>query len=270
MFTKTTGILIIPIWLGAMGWLVAHDVWPGLTADDAPPLQVTDWLQNEGRQSQFSLTGPDGRIGTLWTEYMIDRSSIQREDLIWIDHLPLDVAPLRVTVSSIFRADGVLDEFTLRIANPDGRMEVHGERFHADFSYYIEGTGFRRRTFKLPLTDASLVSGAFNPFSQLSNLEVGQRWRMQVFNPIAALTGFGNRFIPMLVEVTGSEPLATAKGRVDCMIVESANAKAWVDPQGSVRLQEITLPVIGSLRIAREATYDDDARNAARRRVLEP
>lgn len=253
-----------------MSWLVAHDVWPGLTADDAPPLQATDWLRTEGRQSQYSLTGPDGRLGTLWTEYLIDQRSIQREDLVWIERLPLAVAPLRVTVSSVFRADGVLDEFTLRITNADAVVEVHGERFHSDFSYYIEGTGLRPRTFKLPLTDASLISGAFNPLSQLSDLEVGRRWRMQVFNPIAALTGFGNRFIPMLVEVTGTEPLATARGKVDCMIVESANAKAWVDPKGCVLLQEVVLPLIGNLRIAREATYDEDAKNEARRRDLRP
>ncbi len=126
------------------------------------------------------------------------------------------------------------------------------------------------RTFKLPLSEASLVSGAFNPFSDLSNLEVGRRWRMQVFNPIAAMTGFGNRFMPMLVEVTGREPLATPDGRVDCVIVESASAKAWVDPQGSVLLQEVTLPVIGKLRIAREAGFDDEAETLARRRVLGP
>ncbi|MBI4716664.1 MAG: hypothetical protein HY763_02585 [Planctomycetes bacterium] len=149
MFTRATGWLIVPAWLAAMGWLVAHDVWPG------------------------------------------------------------------------------------------------------------------QRFFKVPLTDGRLITGGFNPLGRLTDLHIGQRWRMQVFNPIAALTGFGERFIPVVATVTGEEILSLESGPTCCRIVETPNAKAWVDQRGTVQVQEITLPVVGRMRMRREAVFDDAARRAA-------
>jgi hypothetical protein len=267
LFTRTTGFLIVPIWLSAMGWLVANDVWPGISAESPPPLEVTDWLQSiEGRQTEYGIEAASGEIGTIWTKYTITESSIQREDVIYVQSHIGELTPLRVTVSSTFSADGKLDEFTLRMTNRDTRMELHGERFHYDFSFTFEGTGIPVRTFKLPLTDAGMINGALNPFSQLSDLHVGKRWRMQVFNPFAAITGFGDKFMPLLVEVTGEETLKTPDGIIDCSVVEAANAKAFVDANGLVRLQEVILPIIGKLTIRYREGFDEDAANAARTR----
>lgn len=265
MFTRVTGLLIVPLWLASMGWLVAHDVWPGITAEDPPPLRVTEWLETEGREAQFAILNGQRKLGTIWTTYLIDEVSIQREDLIWIEHLPVDIAPLRVVGDSTFTVDGRLDEFTLRLTNDDTNIRLHGERFHADFSFTLEGTGLRKtKTFKLPLTDGGLISGAFNPFFQLTDLRIGRRWRMQVFNPVAAVTGLGDRFIPILLEVTARERIVTPGGEMNCFVVESSNTTAWVDPQGAVQVQEVELPVIGTIRIVREAGLDTRARAKAR------
>ncbi|MDO8629233.1 MAG: hypothetical protein Q7R41_01965, partial [Phycisphaerales bacterium] len=86
----------------------------------------------------------------------------------------------------------------------------------------------------------------------------------QVVNPIAMLTGVGDQFIPMLVEVTGEERITTTDGSVNCLVVESPNARAWVDARGIVQAQEMTLPVVGRMRIVRESVFDETARNAAR------
>lgn len=253
-----------------MAWVVAHDVVPGLTALEPPPLQITDWLRNEGRQSQFAISNQDGRLGTMWTTYLIDRHSVQRTDLIWIDRFPVAVAPLRISIDSVFTADGKLDEFTVRLANIDLAMKLHGERFHSDFSFSFEMGPEPRvsKLYKMPLTEGELVSGAISPFAQLIGLEVGQTWRMQVFNPLAAMTGFGNRFQSVLVEVTGEEQYVVGDRVVDCMVVEANGAKAWIDGNGSVQAQQVSLPLAGQVRLVREEPFDNGARVEAKRYPL--
>jgi len=248
-----------------MSWLVGHDVWPGLSAHDAPLIKASDWLKGEGQESQFAVFNDAGRLGTIWTEYRIDAKSIQRFDLIWIDGTGLEIFPLRMSLASIFAEDGTLDDLTVLIDSHQGRIRLHGERFPSDFSFTLEtGASPRPKTLKVPLARGDIISGAFNPFAYMDDVYVGQRWRQQVFNPVAALTGVGDRFIPMVVSVTGKEQIATDAGVVDCFVVEAARAKAWVDARGAVRLQEMTLPVVGKIRIVREAKYDAAARRRAR------
>lgn len=267
MFTRTTGLLIVPVWLAAMGWLVAHDIWPTWMALDPPPLRVSHRPGNDESRAQFTISDELGKVGTVWTTYRIDETAIRRDDLIWIERFPVEIAPLRVTVSSDYTVEGVLDEFTLRLETEETDLKLHGERFPSDFSFTFE-SGPMDRAFKVPLSSGGLFTGAFNPFSELGNLQVGKKWRMQVVNPVALLTGVGNRLIPLLVEVTGEERIATPQGVKNCMVVESPSAKAWVDADGRVQVQDVTLPVVGSLRIVRDAGFDDAQRVQTRRASL--
>jgi len=249
-----------------MSWLVARDIAPHWMASPPPALRPTEWLRKEGSRSQFTIRDGLGEMGSVWTEYLVDERSIRRDDVVWISRLPVDVAPVRIAVESVFTADGVLDEFTVRLETAGGGRvgaKLHGERFHSDFSFTFE-SGPIERAFKIPLVDGGLVSGAFQPFGMLSGLHVGQRWRMQVVNPIAMVTGVGDQFLPLLVEVTGEERILTLEGSVNCLVVESSSAKAWVDADGIVQVQEMTLPVIGRMRIIREPVFDESAYDAAR------
>lgn len=265
LFTRTVGWLVTPIWLLAMTWLVAHDIAPHWTASAPPAMQSGDWI-SEGTKIQFTLYDEFGPMGSVWTDYLVDPSSIRRDDLIWIDRLPVDLAPLRISVESVFTAQGVLDEFSIRLETGRGGLapiRLHGERFHADFSFTLE-SGPLERAFKIPLVESGLFSGAFHPFGALTNLRVGQRWRMQVVNPISLVTGIGNQFIPLLVEVTGEERLETPEGSVNCFLIESPSARAWVDAHGNVRAQEMTLPLLGKMRLQRETQFDEKAYIAAK------
>lgn len=264
MFTRTTGFVIVPVWLLAMSWLVAHDVWPELTAHEPPPLTVTDWLKTDGERSQYAILAQDGtEIGTTWTRYLIDEGvSTTRTDFLLLRQFVLPIAPLTIDATSVYTAGGLLDEFTVRVAGDAVDVTLHGERFHANFSFTLDGHVRHRpisTRFKLPLTDAGLLSGAFKPFSQMSNLSVGQTWRMQTFNPIAAVTGVGDKFIPMLVRVVDMEKRMTPNGPVECYVVEAGRARAWVDEHGVVIEQEVDLPMAGKLRIVRQPEYDEEA-----------
>jgi len=249
-----------------MSWLVAHDVWPGVSADDPPPLRAGEWIQHEGRQAHYTIYDKDGPLGAIWTSYLIDPTSLQRRDLIWIDRLPLPIAPLRTVIDSTFTADGLLDEFSLRLRNAGADVFLHGERFHSSFSFKLQmGRTAEPRLFTLPLADGGTIAAAFHPFAQLQDIHVGQRWRMQVFNPVAALTGVGDRFLPMLVEVTGEEDIVTNAGVTHCLVVEAPNVTAWVDRRGVVHVQETQLPLVGRIRVVRELEFDEEARKEAQR-----
>ncbi len=268
MFTRATGFVIVPLWLLAMGWLVMHDILPAWTALDVPALKLTDSMKKGSGNSQHVMTDDVGEIGRIWTTYLIDESSIRRDDLIWIDRLPVDVVPLRVTVTSTFTAAGVLDELTVRIENEDHTFELHGERFDTDFSFKLDTGTPVVKAFKVPLSDGSMITAAFNPFSTLSDLKVGQRWRVQVFNPVATMMPFGDKFFRMLVEVTGEERLRTPWGEKNCLVVESPNARAWVDATGEVIKQELTLPLVGKMTVLREPEFEQEKFVAAKRSQL--
>lgn len=269
MFTRFGSFLVILFWLSSMGALIAHDVWPALVAHDAPVLEVTDWLQKEGRESQASISNESGRLGTMRTIFLMGRETTQREDIILLERFPVPlVAPLRVDVNSTFSREGLLDEITIDLIGRNKmHIKLHGERFRSDFSFELSGLGTKSQRFKIPLTDAGMISGAFNPFGQMTGLRVGQTWRMQVFNPVAALTRVGENFIPMLVQVTGKERIITLEGPKDCFVVETEYAKAWVDERGVVQRQEVSLPVAGEFTIQREP-FDKEAYDQLRRTLL--
>lgn len=267
MFTLRTGLLIIPAWIAAMSWLVAHDVVPNWTALEPPPIKVSDWTRKGTHQTQFTVFDEFGRVGTVWTSYLIDERSFRREDMILLERLPMDLAPLRFSVSSGFTAQGALDEFTIRLETEDADIRLHGERFPDDFSFRLE-SGAIDKAFKVPLSDGSLIAGPFHPLAEMRELKVGDKWRMQVVNPMALLTGVGSQFLPVLVEVTGEERITTLEGDKNCMVVESPSAKAWIDASGLVQVQEVSLPWGGQYRIVREAAFDDAARGKARQLSL--
>lgn len=252
-----------------MTWLVAHDVLPRWTESTPPSVRPADWLGDGETRAEYLLQGEFGRIGSLWTSYLVDAGSIRRDDLIWIESLPLPIAPLRIEANSVFTVDGMLDEFTVRIESitASAPIRLHGERFHADFSFTLEH-GPSLSAFKIPLTEGGLISGAFSPFSRFHDLEVGQTWRMLVFNPLAAITGLGKRFIPVVVSVTGEERLRTPEWEGNCRIVEAQGVRAWVDAQGEVQRQQVDLPVLGKVTMDRRAAFDIEGRNEARRKLL--
>jgi hypothetical protein len=180
-----------------------------------------------------------------------------------------------IEVDSVFE-DGHLDEFDLSVwadqipfptirdthtGENQGQIHVRGERFASVYGFSVRlGPNPVPETFKIPAGQAGLVGDAFRPFASLPGLKVGQSWRMQVVNPIAALSGFGDRFTTLLVRVTGRETVNTPDNRkVDCLVVEAPNVKAWVDDDGLVLVQQVELPVGGTIT-ARAEPYNEQAK----------
>ncbi|HUU84280.1 MAG TPA: hypothetical protein VM243_12325 [Phycisphaerae bacterium] len=278
MLFRLSGAAIILFWLASMTWLVWQDVWPGLTAGD-PPSAVLDTDGAQPISCQVGLYNRhDQRIGTAWTTYSGIRDARQREDVVYL-HYFATLGRCLVEIDSAFTPEGQLDEFDLSVwadgipfptivdrntGQDQGQVHLRGERFASVYGFTLFTGPVRWETFKIPASQAGLIGDVFRPFGALPDLEVGQSWRMQVVNPVAAVTGFGDRFITLLVRVTGRETITTADGRdVECLIVEAPNVKAWVDENGLVLEQRAELPVGGTIT-ARAEAFDPQARIDAR------
>ena len=256
-----TGFAIVVFWSVATGWLVWHDVVPVWTAQEPPRVVASHWVSRFGGKAQLGVFDDAGRrIGGIWTTYN-SATSTDRIDDIYFDDLPV-LGPAGVHVQSAFDIDGRLDEIDISVMGAWDTVRIHGERFPSKFAFKVDAGAFRQ-TFKIDLDLAGMFSSTLRPFDAMPNLTVGQAWRMQVFNPISAVTGIGDKFIPMLVRVTGRDAIRIDGRLRDCFIVEASSVKAWVERNsGLVLIQEITLPVGGTITVRHES-YDAAARESA-------
>lgn len=262
---RLTGVAIVSGWLVATGWLVHHDLWPVWTARPAPSTVRPDWLvPGERLALQAGIYRDNGRIGSLWTIYQFRPDVMDRVDLFIVEELIPQLPSLRVDMQSTYSSAGLLDSLELELRFDEHAYPVilKGERFPQDFAFTLEAGPGRITPFSIPLDSADMVAQAFQPFTTLPDLHVGQTWKMHVVNPIAALTRVGENSVPLVVRVTGRERIATYLGLRECFVVEAPNATAWVDDDGIVQVQEVRLPVAQPIRMIRER-FDEDAFRSA-------
>ncbi len=255
MVARFTGWVIFIFWMVSMCWLMMHDVIPAWTAQDPPRVVAADWVERYGKESQYGIFDDHGfRIGGIWTTYA-SGAATDREDEIYLKRLPL-IGPMHLWVRSIYDLDGALDELDMAILGDWSPIRIKGEQFGEKFAVHIDAGAIKhRQVFKLERSGAGMISGAIRPFDAMPDLTEGQSWRMQVMNPVAAVTGVGSKFIPMLVKVVGSETIEVEGVLRDCFIVEADRVRAWVDAtNGKVWSQEIRLP-FGTYTVRLE-TYD--------------
>lgn len=259
MYARLLGFIIVASWVAATGWLVKHDLLPVWTASPAPSPLRADWLA-EGRtvELQCGVFRDNGRIGTMWTIYRYRPQVIEREDLILLEDLVPQLPSLRVEGGATFTPEGALDSLKveLRVSNHGFPITLSGERFPQDFAFTLDAGLGGIKPFKVPIGEADMIAEAFNPFTTLPKLSVGQSWRMQVINPLAALLNLSEKFRPVVVRVTGREKRATNFGARDCFVVEAEGVTAWVDDEGVVQVQEVRLPIGSTIRLLRER-YDE-------------
>ncbi len=255
MLHRWISIGIVFCWMIANTWLVWHDIVPAWTAQNPPAVVDKGWVDVYGQFAHFGIYDDEGhKVGGIWTEYISSAASTDRTDDIYLNDLHT-VGPMCTYVKSVFDVDGCLDEIDIAVQGAWETIRITGQRFPGQFAFKVDA-GVFKHVFKIELSRAGKFAAAFRPFDAMPNLTVGQSWRVQVFNPIAAVTGFGQEFVPMMVTVTGRE-MATFDGEErDCLIIESAGARAWVDRvSGVVYQQDVDIPVIGSYSIKLEE-YD--------------
>ena len=262
MIYRIAALAVISFWAAMMSWLIYHDVWPAWSAQEPPRGVSVEGVWGEGTESQVGIYDSRGnRVGTAWTTSMLMGQVVSREDLVFIHRFP-GLPPTRINVDSTFAPDGPLDEFKVNVEGHGIPIVLEGERFAGQFAFRLRA-GTRDLKLKIPESHAGMMGQMFRPFTRLGDLRVGQSWRMQVFNPFAAVSGFGSPFTPLLVQVTGRETLMRGRTTTECFVVEAAGSKALVGPDGTVYEQWVQLPVGGMIHI-RDEPFDDEARTEAK------
>lgn len=261
MLYRISALIVFSFWAAMMSWLLYHDVWPAWKAEDPPRVRFEDSAALGDSQSQVGIfDGHGNRVGTAWTSSSRLGTAVSREDLIWINRFP-GLPPTRIEIDSTLGPDGNLEQVQMRVSGHDVGITLQGERFAQQFAFRLTA-GTRDLKFKIPEAQAGMMGQMFRPFTRLGDLRVGQSWLMQVFNPFAAVSGFGSPFEPMLARVTGTRTLAREGVNLECFMVETPGSQALVGPDGMVYEQRVQLPVGGVIHI-RDEPYDEEERSRA-------
>ena len=252
MGNRVVGIVIVSAWASSMTWLISHDIWPAWTAQEVPVADLSVLARRFNEPTQQGIyDSTNRRIGAIWTEYSGSVDLITRSDQLYLERLPV-VGSAFIDATSDYAADGTLSHFEIEIHGPEQPVTITGERFHTRFAIAIYA-GSYHQAMELDASATAMLGVCFRPFANLPELHVGQAWRMQVFNPLAVLTGVGRPFSPLLVRVTEKTMLHQPAGPVECFVVEAAGVTAWVDEAGVTVAQEVDVPVLGKLTIRAEA-----------------
>lgn len=261
MSSRFVSLGIVLAWLGAMAWLALHDIVPMWTAQDAPRYTPGDWLTDELLETQARIENKyNHRVGTVWTIYTRRGDGLSRRDVAWINNF-VGFDPFLIQAAADFTTEGRLDELLLEIFGASVPISLKGELYGDQLAFKLD-VGPKQQYFKIDASMAGSVADAFRPFPALPDLTVGRSWRMQVVNPLTVMTGVGAKMIPMLVKVTGREAVDANGARVECFVVETDRARAWVDDRGIVLRQEMDLPYGGRIAVIDEP-FDQELLNQA-------
>jgi len=138
MVNRLWGPVIILFWLGAMSWLVWHDVRPLWLAQDPPRSITPEWLTESRMRQQAAIEDKAGRpIGNIWTGYRKAGETIGRQDLIVVDHFP-PISPARVELDTQFDDQGRLDEMTVEVAVTGLGLTLKAERFGTQVAFVLK------------------------------------------------------------------------------------------------------------------------------------
>ncbi len=260
------------LWAGAMTALFVRDVWPGWTAQDAPPMTPAQLAKMDRAQEQFGIFRGEGeaqeRLGSAWSRVVRVGEHVTMYGTVVVEGVR-PIPPIRVETTTDFDEQGRLDSFELEVFGvPMTTIRVHGER-HGPYLPCELQVGPLRRQANLDVSASRLIGESLRPFTFLPNLRVGQSWRMQILDPMSAVIQQQTQFNSVVATVTGTETIDGADGTpVECFVVKTRPQRtvAWVDREGRVLAQQVDVPGLGRITI-RQEPFDEDAHEAAVQRV---
>lgn len=245
---RAIGIIITVVWLVCMGLLVRRDVLPYWLADDPPSAPIPP---DEFQVGIFDEQGQ--RVGTTWVTTL---SLPQRQTVLSLTELDLRafsrILPLAgdlyLETDLTYGEDRKLDEFAFRVDTAVLSANISGARYEQEYACTAR-VGDTVTQLSLDGRLAQYLSDSIRPFTHLSSLRVGQRWRLRTLDPFSLLQGNSVQFTTILVEVTGKEMIEHAGRNVECFRIDAAGAVAWADESGRVLRQEIRIPFVGKCRL---------------------
>lgn len=278
MLNRWLGIALGAAMLVANFAVFQSDVLSTWFEGSPPPSDARTLGPGEERRSQLGIYLAGGRrVGQGWTratreaasEYVTIRSTTVLE--------PLGIPgagrtpPVQIELIVTYRVgDKLVDQVDFKMLGLPVVIRLHGEAMPSGEFPCEYQIGVQRGSLALDSGVPSALGDAIRPFDRLPDLQVGQRWRMKLLDPVSQLMPHmgdaGFELEPVEIAVVRKEVLPHHGGDVETFVVEGGGATAWVAPGGEVLRQVVKLPLIGELTLLDEP-YDEEARQAAIRRM---
>jgi len=176
------GAAIVLLWISAMTALFVRDIWPVISAQDAPPITGAELAALDDRKLQFAIyqdsdENGNQRIGTAWHEVNHGPAITSMTSNVLIDGFRM-IPVVRIQTRTEFDSEGQLDSFQLDVYGvPMTKIRIHGERRGIYFPVDLQ-IGPLNRQMNLRLSGSRLIGETIQPFTVLPKLEVGQSWRI--------------------------------------------------------------------------------------------
>lgn len=275
MLNRWIGILAGCAMLLANAAVFWRDVWPNWLAGDPPPSEAETLRPGEERQVQIGIYRAEGGapVGKSWTRasrkaaggLVMVLTTTVLEPVV----LPGGLSSPRVRVETELtyrNQQACIDELDFRMHGLPVPIHLHGEAM-PDGGFPLEWqVGSQRGSVVLDSQAPVTLGDVIRPFDRLPDLYVGRTWKLDLLDPLAQLMpqirNSGLAPEPVLIQVTGREPLDHNGETLETYVVEGGGARAWVARDGRVLRQEVNVPLLGAL-VLLEEPYDDDARRAA-------
>ncbi len=264
MLNRWIGILSLLFMLSVNGALVWKVYLPQWLAG-APPKTDAELLRSgQERRVQHGIFGPGGyEVGRGWTVAHKYGQTLDFRSLVVIEHLRLPhnlghtvPLPLSLEMRITYETPAYPDQLEIQFRGLPMPLIVRGEYFSGDFPCEWK-LGQMEGAFLLDSQQISTLGDVIRPFDRLPGLYEGMSWEVRLFDPLSqVLPGLGWRpsVEAILVHVTRSEVIKHPHtgADVEVFVVEAPEARAWVAHDGRVLLQEVDLPIVGTLTLVDE------------------
>src|SRR5262245_26161793 len=255
------GIVCLTLCLSVNTALFLRDVLPRWIASDPPAPPASSLRLNEERRTQLAIYNESGNlIGRSWTiatrtvEALAVRTRTKLHAMLLAGHS----ATTDVTVQSDFFYDNQLrlSDLNVNVGGLGFPIGMRGEAVPPDAISCEWQFDTHRGRFVLEGPATQSLLDLTRPFDELTSLEVGQSWSVQVFNPLtgllSGLNGPDMRMEPAYFRVTRQEFVEHRGQRVECHVVEGERIQAWIAPDGRAIRQQVCLPLVGVLTLVDE------------------
>lgn len=260
------GIVCLALCLSVNTALFLRDILPRWTAGDPPAPPASALRINEERRTQLAIYNESGNlIGRSWTiasrtvEALAVRTRTKLNPILVPGH-PLTPD---LTIQSDFFYDNQLrlSDLNVNVGGLGFPIGLRGEYVPPEALSCEWQFDAHRGRFILEGPATRALLDVTRPFDELTGLEVGQSWSVQVFNPLtgllSGLNGAEMQMEPVYFRVTRQELVEHRGQRVECHVVEGERIQAWIAPGGRAIRQMVTMPLLGVLTLVDEPFSQD-------------
>lgn len=199
MGNRIFGVVVILLWATTMSWLLTAKILPPMFRGEPPPEDASGkgapvaWrIVLKDRPCGYAVTqSVDGALNTteVHTRVVLEEIPIAEIAPRWMVALVNDIGEIRLDMRSRTTLDsfGNLASLETRMSLNDmpSAVRVAGRVTDGKLKIRLRSGDIERRA-EYPWRQGGLLAGELAPEAKLLHLEVGKRWRKEVYSPLGA------------------------------------------------------------------------------------